>query len=343
MRKLKMVWAKALLGAPAWGIYLAAMALCALAGLLLAMLEARLAGVAAGRLAVLLMSLLAGGFLGWAINSSKDSRNSNNWEIAQGLRKREFFVHYQPIVTAHSGHCIGVEVLARWRHPVQGFIPSQLFIPAAEEAGLIVALTRYLLRCVGHELGQIMLPPGFVVGVNISASHLTTRDIIEDCRLLLSVLKDKQIQLVLEVSERVALEEHEESLKVVQELKTMGVQLALDDFGAGHADRHYLQKWGFDYLKVEKGYVSAIGKDSFRSNILDGILVNANQFGLKVVVKGVETQGQQSYLHAKGFQYLQGFFFGKPMTLNHFRRWLYAEVAHESEPPRPAASRAEGV
>ena len=343
MRKLKMVWAKALLGAPAWAVYVSAMVLYVLVGLLLVALESRLALAMGGLLTPLLMSLLAGGFLGWAINSAKDSRNSNNWEIAQGLRKREFFVHYQPIVTAQSGHCIGIEVLARWRHPVQGFIPSQLFIPAAEEAGLIVALTRYLLRCVGHELGQIMLPPGFVVGVNVSASHLTTRDIIDDCGLLLSVLKDKQIQLVLEVSERVALEEHEESLKVVQELKSMGVQLALDDFGAGHADRHYLQKWGFDYLKVEKGYVSAIGKDGFRSNILDDLLVNATQLGLKVVVKGVETQGQQSYLNAKGFQYLQGFFFGKPMTLNHFRRWLYAEVAHETESPRSAASRVEGA
>ncbi|SMF38940.1 EAL domain-containing protein [Pseudogulbenkiania subflava] len=343
MRKLKMVWGRALLGAPAWAVYVSAMVLCVLVGLLLVTLESRLTLAMGGLLAPLLMALLAGAALGWAINSTKDSRNSNNWEIAQGLRKREFFVHYQPIVTAQSGHCIGVEVLARWRHPVQGFIPSQLFIPAAEEAGLIVALTRYLLRCVGYELGQMMLPAGFVVGVNISASHLTTRDIIEDCRLLLSVLKDKHIQLVLEVSERVALEEHEESLKVVRELKAMGVQLALDDFGAGHADRHYLQTWGFDYLKVEKGYVSAIGKEGFRGNILDDILVNATQLGLKVMIKGVETQGQQSYLNAKGFQFLQGFFFGRPMTLNHFRRWLYAEVASESESPRPAAPRAEGT
>ena len=281
------------------------------------------------RLDTLLLAAVAGVVLGWALLRRQLARNSSSWEIAQGIRNREFFTHYQPIVTAEMGECIGVEVLARWRHPVQGAIRSDLFIPAAEDAGLIVPLTRYLIRRVSKEFKQVALPPGFLVGINIAAEHLGMPDLVEDCKVLLAVLREKKAVLVLEVSERFPLPEHQVTHRVVQDLRQMGVKLALDDFGIGHADRNYLRRWGFDYLKVEKGYVSALGKDSFKANILDGLLQTSRQLGVQVIVKGVETQGQQNYLLVKGFQLLQGFYFGKPMTLNHFRQWLYSGITQD--------------
>lgn len=284
------------------------------------------------RLDTLLLAGLAGVALGWALLRRQLARNSSSWEIAQGIRNREFFTHYQPIVTADQGECIGVEVLARWRHPVQGAIRSDLFIPAAEDAGLIVPLTRYLIRRVSKEFKQVALPPGFLVSINIAAEHLGMPDLVEDCKMLLAVLREKKAVLVLEVSERFPLPEHQVTHRVVQDLRQMGVKLALDDFGIGHADRNYLRRWGFDYLKVEKGYVSALGKDSFKANILDGLLQTSRQLGVQVIVKGVETQGQQNYLSVKGFQFLQGFYFGKPMTLNHFRQWLYSGITQDRVP-----------
>jgi len=281
------------------------------------------------RLDTLLVALLAGLALCWALQRQRMARHSSAWEIAQGIRNREFFTHYQPIVTADMGECVGVEVLARWRHPVQGAIRSELFIAAAADAGLLVPLTRYLIRRVTKELSQVVLPPGFFVGINIAAEHLGMPDLVEDCKLLLAVLREKKAVLVLEVSERFPLPEHRVAQRVVQDLRQMGVKLALDDFGIGHADRNYLRRWGFDYLKVEKGYVSALGKDSFRANILDGLLQTSQQLGVQVIVKGVENQGQQNYLLVKGFEYLQGFYFGKPMTLNHFRQWLYSGIAQD--------------
>ncbi|QBJ80393.1 EAL domain-containing protein [Aquitalea sp. USM4] len=293
----------------------------------------------------MLLALAAGVVLGWALMRRKLARNTSSWEIAQGIRNREFFTHYQPIVTAESGECVGVEVLARWRHPVQGAVRSDLFIPAAEDAGMIVPLTRYLLRRVSKELKPVALPPGFMVGVNIAAEHLGMPDLVEDCKLLLAVLREKKAVLVLEVSERFPLPEHQVTHRVVQDLRQLGVKLALDDFGLGHADRNYLRRWSFDYLKVEKGYVSALGKDSFKANILDGLLLTSRQLGVQVIVKGVETQGQQNYLSVKGFQLLQGFYFGKPMTLNHFRQWLYSGITQDrsAAAAREAAAAANGT
>ncbi|WP_293764267.1 EAL domain-containing protein [uncultured Aquitalea sp.] len=277
----------------------------------------------------LLLAMVTGAVLAWALLRRRVARNSSGWEIAQGIRNKEFFTHYQPIVAAENGECVGVEVLARWRHPVQGAIRSDLFIPAAEDAGLIVPLTRYLIRRVTKELKQVALPPGFFVGINIAAEHLGMPDLVEDCKVLLAVLREKKAVLVLEVSERFPLPEHQVTHRVVQDLRQMGVKLALDDFGIGHADRNYLRRWGFDYLKVEKGYVSALGKDSFKTNILDNLLLTSQQLGVQVIVKGVETQGQQNYLTVKGFEFLQGFYFGKPMTLNHFRQWLYSGITQD--------------
>ncbi|BBH13484.1 cyclic diguanylate phosphodiesterase [Chromobacterium haemolyticum] len=285
----------------------------------------------------LLAAAALGGGVAWGARRGSGGRKATGWEISEGIRQKEFFAHYQPIVTAASGECVGVEVLARWRHPVQGNVRSELFIQTAIEAGMIVPLTRYMLRRVAEELKQIVLPPGFMVGVNISTDHLALPELLEDCRPLVNLLREKQAQLVLEVSERAPLQEASGAQKVINGLRQMGVRLALDDFGAGYADKAYLSRWGFDYLKVEKGYVSALGQDSLKGNILDGLLLSSNEMGVQVIVKGVETQGQQSYLNVKGFEYLQGFYFGKPMTLNHFRQWLYSGIAESRV--RPAGKR----
>ena len=179
-----------------------------------------------------------------------------------------------------------MEVLARWRHPVQGNVRSEVFIQTAIDAGLIVALTRYLLRRVAEELQQIVLPPGFMVGINISTEHLALPELLDDCRALVNLLRDKQAQLVLEISERAPLQEASGAQKVINGLRQMGVRLALDDFGAGYADKAYLSRWGFDYLKVEKGYVSALGQDSLKGNILDGLLLSSNEMGCRSSSRG---------------------------------------------------------
>ncbi|MEN3812605.1 EAL domain-containing protein [Chromobacterium piscinae] len=261
-------------------------------------------------------------------------RSASDWEILEGIRNQEFFVHYQPIVTAAGGECVGAEVLARWRHPIQGNVRADLFIREATEAGLIVPLTRYLLKRAAGELRQVALPPGFIVGVNIAGEHLAMPELANDCREMLEMLRAKQAALVLEISEQTPLSEASGAQEVIRRLKREGVKLALDDFGSGYADKDYLRRWGFDYLKVEKGFASALGQDTLRGNVLDGLLPSSRQLGVSVIVKGVETAGQQNYLKASGFELLQGFYFGKPMALSHFRQWLYSGVIQDRSPTR---------
>ncbi|WP_232538551.1 EAL domain-containing protein [Chromobacterium phragmitis] len=277
---------------------------------------------------VLLAALAAALFAAW-LRRGAGARSAADWEILEGIRNQEFFAHYQPVVAAAGGECVGVEVLARWRHPVQGNVRADLFIDAATATGLIVPLTRYLFRRVCGELRQVALPPGFMVGVNIAGEHLAMPELIEDCREMLAMLREKQAVLVLEVSERTPLGESPAAEGVIRRLKREGVKLALDDFGSGYADKAYLRRWGFDFLKVEKGFVTALGQDTMRGNVLDGLLLSTRQLGVRVIVKGVETSGQQNYLKVNGFELLQGFYFGKPMTLNHFRQWLYSGIVQD--------------
>ncbi|POZ60835.1 EAL domain-containing protein [Chromobacterium alticapitis] len=276
-----------------------------------------------------LLSLGLGAALASWLRRGAGSRRASEWEILEGMRNQEFSLLYQPIVTASGGACVGAELLARWRHPAQGGIRADLFIRAAIEAGLIAELTRYLLARAAEELRQIVLPPGFMVAFNLASESLAMPELLEDCRELLAVLREKQATLVLDVSERAPLLEDAGTLEVISALRRQGVKLALDDFGSGYADQAYLQRWGFDFLKVDRGFVSTLGRDCLRGNALEEVLLRPERMGARIIVKGVETQGQQSYLSVKGFELLQGFYFGKPMTLNHFRQWLYSGIVED--------------
>ncbi|AAQ60559.1 EAL domain-containing protein [Chromobacterium violaceum] len=275
-----------------------------------------------------LLAALVGAMLAGWLRRGAGLRGAGGWEISEGMRSQAFFAHYQPIVTGTRGECVGVEVLARWRHPVRGNVRADLFIPEAVEAGLIVPLTRYLLKRVCDELRKVALPPDFMVGVNIAGEHLALPELVQDCREMVDMLRAKQATLVLEISEQVPLSEASGALGVIRRLKREGVKLALDDFGSGYADVAYLRRWGFDYLKVEKGLVSTLEWDALRGGGRDGVL-SSGEPGVRVIVKGVETSGQQSDLSGKGFELLQGFYFGKPMTLNHFRQWLYSGIIQD--------------
>ncbi|HGP0190364.1 TPA: EAL domain-containing protein [Pseudomonas aeruginosa] len=262
---------------------------------------------------LLFFGLLAGTLCYWL--SRRVASPSS--ELRRALEANEFIPYYQPLSPGQGGRWIGVEVLMRWRHPREGLIRPDLFIPFAERSGLIVPMTRALMRQVAEDLGGHAgkLEPGFHIGFNISATHCHELALVDDCRELLAAFPPGHITLVLELTERELIESSEVTDRLFDELYALGVKIAIDDFGTGHSSLAYLRKFQVDCLKIDQSFVARIGIDTLSGHILDSIVELSAKLDLDIVAEGVETPEQRDYLAARGVDYLQGYLIGRPMPL----------------------------
>ena len=164
---------------------------------------------------------------------------------------------YQPIVNGREGTLRGVEVLARWKHPKAGYISPASFIPVAEKSGLIVPLTQSLMRQVAANMNAIAskLPSGFHVGINFSASHITSPTFVEECLKFKDSFSRHDLNLVIEVTEREPLHVDEELVQRLNILHENGFVIALDDFGTGYSGLSYLHDLHIDYIKIDQSFV----------------------------------------------------------------------------------------
>ncbi len=251
-------------------------------------------------------------------------------ELRRALRAREFVPYLQPLVVGASGRVMGAEVLMRWQHPNSGLIRPDLFIPQAEESGVIVPMTAQLMQTVALSLGscQETLPEGFHIGFNISAAHCQDLSLLSECRAFLDHLSPGRVVLVLELTERELLVADAHTLALFRRLDEMGVKLAIDDFGTGHSSLRYLQQFHVDYLKIDQSFIGRIGTESLSEHIVDNVIDLGRRLGLSLVAEGVETELQAAYLRSKGVQYLQGFLFARPMPMRQFCRELTAGAGY---------------
>ena len=254
-------------------------------------------------------------------------------ELKRALRAREFVPYLQPLVTSGDGKVMGAEVLMRWQHPSSGLIRPDLFIPQAEECGVIVPMTSQLIQAVAVQLSarQDKLPDGFHVGLNISAAHCRDLSLLEECRGFLAHFIPGRVVLVLELTERELLVADAHTLSLFKQLDEMGVKLAVDDFGTGHSSLLYLQQFHVDYLKIDRSFIGRIGTESLSEHIVDNVIDLGSRLGLALVAEGVETEAQADYLRDKGVDYLQGYLFGQPIPLPQFCAELQPE-AGSAEP-----------
>ncbi|MGL6627381.1 EAL domain-containing protein [Aeromonas jandaei] len=238
-------------------------------------------------------------------------------ELARALKKNEFVPYAQPLVDSVSRKVIGIEILMRWKHPTQGLVRPDLFIPQAEESGLIVPMTVCLLKDTAKILKQFnhLLPKDFHVGVNITAQHCKGMKLLLDCQEFLAEMKSEEINLVLELTERQELESSDHILDLFARLNKMGVLLAIDDFGTGHSSLGYLKDFKVGCLKIDMSFVKQIGEGSLSEHLIDNIIDLGRRLSLKLVAEGVENEMQANFLQDKGVTYLQGYLFGKPMPL----------------------------
>lgn len=254
-------------------------------------------------------------------------------EIGRALAARDFDVHYQPIVEAEDGAVVGVEALLRWRHPARGYIPPASFIPIAEQAGLMDQLGEFVLR---RALSDAARWDEISVAVNLSPLQMRDRRIVDLVGRLLAESKIDPARLVLEVTEGVLIDNAEAMKSRLEELRALGVRLALDDFGAGFSSLTYLQRLPFDILKVDRGFTAALEQSANAGVIIQAIVSLGRALGLSVLIEGVETPEQRVLLRLAGCNLMQGFLFARPGPAADIDR----RIAKIAPPARTAQARA---
>ncbi|MFC6338802.1 EAL domain-containing protein [Pseudomonas sp. CCM 7891] len=271
---------------------------------------------------VVFFGVLAGVLAHWLQKRS----SAPTHELQRALGANEFVPYFQPVVRGDNLQWAGCEVLMRWNHPKEGLVRPDLFIPLAEHSGLIVPMTRALMRqtaaCLAPHAEHFN--SGFHIGINITASHCHDLELVEDCREFLAAFSPGQVILVLELTERELIEPTDVTRQLFQALHELGVMIAIDDFGTGHSSLGYLRNFNVDYLKIDQSFVAMIGVDALSRHILDSIIELSAKLDLGIVAEGVETQEQCQYLATQGVDFLQGYLFGRPVPFDAFIKSLHS-------------------
>ncbi|HOQ24627.1 MAG TPA: EAL domain-containing protein [Bacillota bacterium] len=245
-------------------------------------------------------------------------------DLRRALKRDEFLVYYQPLVSVGSDQIVGMEALIRWRHPKLGMVSPGEFIPLAEETGLIVPIGEWVLKtaCVQNKAWQDAGYPSLKVAVNLSARQFRQQDLVEMVRKTLQETGLDPKYLTLEITESIAMEDVDYTYRVLQELKEMGVHIALDDFGTGYSSFGYLKKFPLDTLKVDQSFIRDILSDANDAAIAQSIIVLGHNLDLNVTAEGVETKEQLSFLKEHKCDYFQGFYVSRPVPAEEFVKLL---------------------
>ena len=248
-------------------------------------------------------------------------------DLREAIANDGLGVVHQPIVKASGERVVGVEALARWRHPTRGAISPAEFIPIAEHSGLIVALGANVLRraCLSAKAW-----PGITVSVNVSPLQFRRVDFVPTVERILEETGIDPSQLELELTESTLLGNVESAESAMHRIKTLGVKLALDDFGTGYSSLHYLRRFPFDRLKIDRSFVLSIENTADAAAIVHAIVSLGRGLGMKVTAEGVETAEQHLFLRAAGVQYMQGYRFGMPSSADEIARRLATPGVYRS-------------
>ncbi len=244
--------------------------------------------------------------------------------LRHALVRQEFVLHYQPKVNLETGAITGAEALLRWMHPDWGVVLPDRFVPIAEDCGLIVPIGRWVLReACGRAKSweEAGLKPASVA-VNISAVEFRHKDFVKGVRATLNETGLEPCHLQLEITESVLMRDAESSTTILQQLKNMGVQLAVDDFGTGYSSLSYLNQFPIDVLKIDRTFVANIGSINGNGIIAGAIIAMGASLKQRVVAEGVEEHIQLAFLKERHCEEGQGYFFSQPLIAEQFAELL---------------------
>jgi diguanylate cyclase (GGDEF)-like protein/PAS domain S-box-containing protein len=241
-------------------------------------------------------------------------------DLSVAIRNGELSLYYQPQATAgptvDTSKVIGFEALARWQHPLRGFVSPAVFIPLAEESGLIVEMGQWILREACREAASWPVP--LQIAVNLSPAQFMHGDVISLVHTILLETGLAPDRLELEITEGVLIEDFDRGLALLRRLKALGVRISMDDFGSGYSSLSYLQAFPFDKIKIDRAFVMNLGRSPQSAAIVRAVIDLGHGLEMSIVAEGVESQEQLGFLSEEGCDAVQGYFIGKPFPIGQY-------------------------
>lgn len=253
-----------------------------------------------------------------ALNQRVQKRVNLEKSLRKAIKNDEFELYYQPQIPTDKVNIFRLEALIRWIHPEQGIISPADFIPVAEETGLIIPLGQWILNTAckqlqqWHELGLENLK----VSVNLSVRQFNDEHLLKYIETALIESGLPPHYLVCELTESMMMEDIEMHIEILNSIKSLGVNISIDDFGTGYSNLSYLKRFPINELKIDKSFIDDIETDEDDRNIARSIITLGHNLGLEIVAEGVETVGQLMFLQDNGCDYIQGYYFSKPLAVN---------------------------
>ncbi|KTD64067.1 EAL domain-containing protein [Legionella spiritensis] len=263
-----------------------------------------------------------------ALRRFLNKRLSLSYAITNSLKQNHFAPIYQPIMDMVNNRVCGVEVLVRWQIASDKIVMPDFFIEEAEATGLIIPITTQLIEKAFSQCRTLLTDnPQFHLAVNVSANHFRDINFINEFYRLCDKYHILPQQIVLELTERQLFDKDDlTSISFMNELRDKGFSLAIDDFGTGHASINYLRHLPFNYLKIDKIFIQAIGTGAITETLNQAIINMANSLNIAIIAEGVETLEQYNYLKQQNVDYIQGWYFAKAMNIEQLTEFMQEQA-----------------
>ena len=276
---------------------------------------AMLLGVIGAGTSVLMIFLIAG---------MLRRRLSLQGELERSLQKDEFEINYLPVIELKTGRCVGAEALICWRQPGGKRVRPDLFIPLAEDTGLIEPMTEWLMKKIRAEIGELLQHDRSLhIAINLSPGHFESERILQSSSRIFGNSGILPEQIIYEITERGLIDDEDAKAKTIMEqLQSRNSEIALDDFGTGYSSLSYVESFPLDYLKIDKRFVDTVGVDTLNAGLLDTIIDMAYHLKLRTIAEGVETDRQADYLLGRDVDYAQGWYFSRALPAAEYIKFV---------------------
>ena len=263
------------------------------------------------------------------INAHSFERLALESSLRNALERNELSLHYQPKADLETGRITGMEALLRWRHPELGMVSPGLFIPLAEETGLIVPIGRWVLRtaCAQNKAWQKQGLPLLRISVNLSARQFNDENLLRDVSQILRETGLAPELLEMEITESMVMYNPDKAVKLLSGMRAMGISIAMDDFGIGYSSLSQLKRFPINSLKIDRSFIKDLMTNNEDAAITSAIIAMAKSLRLNVIAEGVETTEQAQFLRKLQCNEMQGYFFSKPLPADAFTQLLIKDAS----------------